>query len=132
MGGERWAVSGERSRSHRVISTTPLIYLSSINLIFDICCLQKDTLTRYSNAYIWPQIGGDLVKEDEWLECKTITRLVTIVGSGLTNLGLVDTKWIGVATKVKIHLLAVATGFSLVGAACRVIVEFGGAAAKAH
>ena len=78
MGGGRWAVSGERSRSHRVISTTPLIYLSSINLIFDICCLQKDTLTRYSNAYIWPQIGGDLVKEDEWLECKTITKLVTI------------------------------------------------------
>jgi hypothetical protein len=50
----------------------------SINLIVGIRCLQKDTLTRLCNAYIWIQIGGDDVDQDEWLACKTMTKLVAI------------------------------------------------------
>ena len=62
----------------RVIGTTSPTHLSSINLIVGIRCLQKDTLTRLCNAYIWIQIGGDDVDQDEWLACKTMTKLVAI------------------------------------------------------
>ena len=41
-------------------------------------CLQKDTLTRLCNAYIWAQIGGENIDQDEWLACKTMTKLVAI------------------------------------------------------
>jgi hypothetical protein len=47
-------------------------------LIVGIRCLQKDTLTRLCNAYVWIQIGGDDVDQDEWLACKTMTKLVAI------------------------------------------------------
>jgi hypothetical protein len=62
----------------RVIGTTSPTHLSSINLIVGIRCLQKDTLTRLCNAYIWIQIGGDDIDQDEWLACKTMTKLVAI------------------------------------------------------
>ena len=62
----------------RGIGTTSPTHLSSINLIVGICCLQKDTLTRLCNAYIWIQIGGDDIDQDEWLACKTMTKLVAI------------------------------------------------------
>ena len=62
----------------RVIRTTSPTHLLSINLIVGIRCLQKDTLTRLCNAYIWIQIGGDDVDQDEWLACKTMTKLVAI------------------------------------------------------
>ena len=62
----------------RVIGTTSPTHLSSINSIVDIRCLQKDTLTRLCNAYIWAQIGGEDIDQDEWLACKTMTKLVAI------------------------------------------------------